>query len=131
MNKETIVLLGHGSRRVEANGVLADMAEIVRYKFPYENVGYAFLEFAEPNIRDFLEECVSNGSRLIYVIPYFLYAGNHVYRDIPEILRNFSAKYEHLGVVIKYGDYLGIDKRLGELVVERIDAVKAGIKRID
>ncbi len=131
MDKGTIVLLGHGSRRVEANAVLVGMAEIVKHKFPYEDVGYAFLEFAEPNIRDFLEECVSSGSRLIYVIPYFLYAGNHVHRDIPKILRSFSARYEHLGVVIKYGDYLGIDERLGDLVVERITAVKAGIKRID
>ncbi len=48
-----------GSRRVEANAVLASMDEIVKHKFPYEDVGYAFLEFAEPNIRDFLEECVS------------------------------------------------------------------------
>lgn len=123
MNRETIILLGHGSRIAGANSILKSIMEIVKPKFPDEDIEYAFLEFAEPNINDVFEKCIGGGSNLIYVIPYFLYSGNHVSRDIPEIINEFSAKYP--GVAIKYGDYIGIDKRLGELVIERILAIKA------
>jgi sirohydrochlorin cobaltochelatase len=122
MNEEVIILLGHGSRRMEANNILKSITKIIKPKFLKENIEYAFLELAEPNIKDVLEKCIKNGAKLIYVIPYFLYSGNHVSRDIPEILNEYSDKYP--AVKIKLGNYLGIDERLAELVMERIEAIK-------
>ncbi len=123
MNEETIILLGHGSRRSEANNILKSIAKIIRSKLLKENVEYAFLELAEPNIKDVLEKCIDSGSSLIYVIPYFLYSGNHVSRDIPDILNEYSVKYPH--ITIKIGGYLGIDERLAELVMEKIETIKS------
>ncbi|MFW0884130.1 sirohydrochlorin chelatase [Candidatus Acidulodesulfobacterium sp. H_13] len=122
MSRETIILLGHGSRRIEANDILRSIVKIIKPKFPDEYMECAFLEFAEPNINDALENAANGGSNLIYVIPYFLYSGNHVSRDIPNILKEFSVKYPNVN--IKYGDYLGIDEKLSELAIERIMAVK-------
>jgi sirohydrochlorin cobaltochelatase len=122
MEKESIVLLGHGSRRSEANNILKSIVKIIKPKFLGINIEYAFLELAEPNIRDIIEKLAANRYDSIYVIPYFLYSGNHVSRDIPEILGEYREKYPD--IKLKLGDYLGIDERLAELVTERIESIK-------
>ncbi|MDA8272656.1 MAG: CbiX/SirB N-terminal domain-containing protein [Deltaproteobacteria bacterium] len=122
MEKESIVLLGHGSRRSEANNILKSIVKIIKPKFLEINIEYAFLELAEPNIRDIIEKLAANRYNSIYVIPYFLYSGNHVSRDIPEILGEYREKYPD--IKLKLGDYLGIDERLAELVMERIESIK-------
>ena len=124
MNKESIILLGHGSRRNEANEILKTMTKIIQPKFPAEKIEFAFLELAEPNIKDVIEKCINeNNSKKIYVMPYFLYSGNHVSRDIPDIIKEFSIKYPDIN--IKYGEYLGIDETLAELVTEKIETLKS------
>ncbi len=120
---ESVILLGHGSRRIEANNILKSIVKIIKPRFKEVSVEYAFLELAEPNIRNIIEKAAADNCDAIYVIPYFLYSGNHVLRDIPEIISEYKAKYPHIN--IKLGDYLGIDDRLAQLVMERIEAIKA------
>ncbi len=122
MEKESIILLGHGSRRSEANNILKSIAKIIKPKLLEINIEYAFLELAEPNVRDIIEKLATDGAGSIYVIPYFLYSGNHVSRDIPEIIDEYREKYPN--IKLKLGDYLGIDERLAELVMERIESIK-------
>ena len=124
MKKESIILLGHGSRRGDANNILKSIVEIIRPKLSEINIEYAFLEFAEPNINDLIGKMAEDNYDLLYVIPYFLYSGNHVSRDIPKLLDEYREKYPH--VDIKMGEHLGIDERLAELVLEKIDAIKLG-----
>lgn len=122
MEKESIILLGHGSRRSEANNILKSIVKIIKPKFLGIDIEYAFLELAEPNIRDVIEKLAANRGGSIYVIPYFLYSGNHVSRDIPEIIDECRVKYPN--IKLKLGSYLGIDERLAELVTERIESIK-------
>ncbi|MCL4428650.1 MAG: CbiX/SirB N-terminal domain-containing protein [Deltaproteobacteria bacterium] len=122
MKKESIVLLGHGSRRSEANDILKSITEIIKSKLKGINVECAYLEHAEPNIRYIIEKLAEENFESIYVIPYFLYSGNHVSRDIPEIINGYKEKYPDIN--IKLGDHLGIDERIAELVTERIASVK-------
>ncbi|MHB1697416.1 MAG: sirohydrochlorin chelatase [bacterium] len=122
MEKESIVLLGHGSRRSQANDILKSITEIIKSKFAGINVECAYLEHAEPNIRDTIDKLAGDNFNSIYVIPYFLYSGNHVSRDIPEIINGYKEKYPHIN--IKLGDHLGVDERIAELVTERIASVK-------
>lgn len=122
MEKESIVLLGHGSRRSEANNILKSIAKIIKPKFLRINIEYAFLELAEPNVRNVIDKLVADHYDSIYVVPYFLYSGNHVSRDIPEIIDEYKVKYPN--IKLKLGDYLGIDERLAELVMERIESIK-------
>jgi len=122
MEKESIVLLGHGSRTLTNNNILKSIVKIIKPKFLGINIEYAFLELAEPNVRDIIEKLAANRYDSIYVIPYFLYSGNHVSRDIPEIIDEYREKYPD--IKLKLGDYLGIDERLAELVMERIESIK-------
>ncbi len=121
--KESVILLGHGSRRSDANDILRNMTEIIKSKISFINVECAYLEFAEPDIYDTLEKLAKENFDSIYIIPYFLYSGNHVSRDIPEILRKYKEKYPRIN--FKLGDYLGVDERIAELVTERITKVKS------
>ena len=122
MKKESIVLLGHGSRRSEANDILKNVKMIIKSKFAGINVECAYLELAEPNIRDIIEKLAGDNFESIYVIPYFLYSGNHVSRDIPEIINGYKEKYPQIN--FKLGNHLGIDEKIVELVTERIASVK-------
>ncbi len=123
MEKESIILLGHGSRRKEANDILKSITKIIKPKISGINIEYAFLEFAEPNIKDIIKKLASDNFDSILVIPYFLYSGNHVLRDIPEIIEAFKLEYPKIN--LKLGHHLGIDERLAELVMERIASVKS------
>ena len=122
--KESIVLLGHGSRRSDANDILRNMTGIIKSKLPFADIQVecAFLEFAEPNIYGMLEKLAEESFDFIYIIPYFLYSGNHVKRDIPKIVSKYSEKYPQIN--FKLGDYLGVDERIADLVAEKIAAVK-------
>ncbi len=122
MKKESIVLLGHGSRRSEANDILKNVTKIIKSKLAGINVECAYLELAEPNIRDIIEKLAGDNFESIYVIPYFLYSGNHVSRDIPEIINGYKEKYPQIN--FKLGNHLGIDEKIVELVTERIASVK-------
>lgn len=43
----------------------------------------AFLEFVSPSIDEAINSCLTRGVKEIVVLPYFLSAGNHVVKDIP------------------------------------------------
>jgi sirohydrochlorin cobaltochelatase len=123
MEKESIILLGHGSRRKEANEILRSVTEIIKSKIAGINIECAYLEHAEPGIRGTIEKFAVAGFDSILVIPYFLYSGNHVSRDIPEIIDEYREKYPEIN--FKLGGHLGIDERIAELVTERIASLKS------
>lgn len=122
MKRKSIILLGHGSRRSEANDILRSVISIVKPKLDGIYAECAFLEFAEPTLGGLIEEMAKGEFDSIFVIPYFLYSGNHVSRDIPEILEKFRTKYPKIS--IKLGEPLGIDERLAELVMEKFEAMQ-------
>lgn len=55
----------------------------------------AFLEFATPTLEESILSCVDKGADEIVISPYFLASGNHVTRDIPQVVK-IKLK-EHLG----------------------------------
>ena len=52
----------------------------------------AFMELAEPSLADAVAEAVAAGADEIVVQPCFLFDGNHIRRDIPEMLAGFAAE---------------------------------------
>lgn len=80
-----LLVVGHGSRREEANAVLAGVAGALRERF-HGPVRHAYLELAEPGIADAFAALVADGCERVVVHPYFLYPGNHTSVDIPAIL---------------------------------------------
>jgi precorrin-8X/cobalt-precorrin-8 methylmutase len=87
-------------------------------------VAPAFFSLARPNIQDQVAELASRGIRRILVMPYFLYAGQHVTHDIPGMLaecRDWFPEIE-LELLPTLENDLGVE----DVVVERLAAQLPG-----
>ena len=67
----------------------------------YTYVMSAFLEFASPSLEESLLSCVEKGAGEIVILPYFLASGNHVTRDIPEVVEKIQALHPKVKMVLK------------------------------
>lgn len=115
--KTVTVLLGHGSMAEEGNIALKEIASMVSDMSGSE-VLFSYLQFVKPTLQDAFEQAVSDGAGRIVIVPYFLYMGNHVSGDIPEVVDQLKGKYPNVEVVIT--EHLGAHRKLAEIVVERL-----------
>ena len=115
--KTAVILLGHGSQAECGNDALAEVAAMVRERGGLD-VSHAYLQFCRPDLAQAVDEAAAHGARKIIVLPYFLYLGNHVSRDIPDELGRLKEK--HPGVEFVLAEHLGAHPKLAEIVFERI-----------
>jgi sirohydrochlorin ferrochelatase len=115
--KTVIILLGHGSMAEGGNVALRDIAAMVSETTGSE-VLHSYLQFVKPTLVDAFEQAVHDGAGRIVIMPYFLYMGEHVSSDIPEVVDQLKGKHPSVEVVIT--DHLGAHKKLAEIVVERL-----------
>ena len=78
-----ILVVGHGSRRREANDDVRQAADRIAECGSFPIVEAAFLEIEQPSIREGINRLVQRGAREITVHPYFLSPGRHTRGDIP------------------------------------------------
>ncbi len=120
---ESIILIGHGSPKKDANNI--ELAGRLLHSAIHPNcnnncVKVAYLQFAEPEISDAIKECVESGAKRIIIHPYFLSSGMHVTKDIPEIIKEAEEMYPDREFI--YTEPLGIHEKLVHVVMERIHA---------
>lgn len=120
MLKKAVLLVGHGSRRIEANDALVKLRDLVEWKRPGAKIVYGFLQFAKPDLRESLSRLDDEGVEEVTILPVFLYEGIHIHEDIPAILAEEAEKRPHLRLVL--APVLGIDERMAEIVWDRVDA---------
>lgn len=82
-----LLVVGHGSRRPEANETLRAAAAALAAKGDWAAAEPAFLELAHPDIAEAYAALAAAGCGLIVVHPFFLLPGNHTMRDIPDALQ--------------------------------------------
>ncbi|MDR1796791.1 MAG: CbiX/SirB N-terminal domain-containing protein [Clostridiales Family XIII bacterium] len=116
------LLLAHGSRRKETEQTMAEVCGEVR-SLTGGNVTFAFMEFSENNIEAGLERLRADGAREVCVVPYFLFDGVHIHEDIPAELAAYQAGHPEMRV--RFGRTLGADRRLAEIVADRIREAQA------
>jgi len=103
---DTIVFVAHGSRAEAANSAHEAVARQLGDRLGAPVVA-AFLELAEPSIAAGIEQAVATGASRVLVLPYFLYPGRHLTRDIPELVA--AAAASHPSVAIEVLDAFGAD----------------------
>ncbi len=113
-----VLMLGHGSKRGEANDILREMAAALHNLKKFGVVEPAFLQLEEPDFHQALEGLLKRGFRDITVMPYFLYCGAHVVKDIPGEMDLARSKYPDLKMRITKN--LGVHGKLVDIVVERL-----------
>lgn len=118
---EGILLLGHGSRREEANEEIREIARMVAGNQTGAYYETAFLSAARPTIPEAVDKLAKLGVDSIIVAPVLLLTGNHIAQDIPEEIEKQRAKYPDIQFFIT--GHLGTHPAVAEIVKERIQAV--------
>lgn len=116
MNSE-IILLGHGSRRAEANQGLLEVAQKVSDLLE-QTVTPAYMAHGKPNLPEAVQAKILEGALHIVVMPLFLFRGIHVTVDIHEELREI--REQHPNVEIIFTKELGADDGIANLAAQRI-----------
>lgn len=117
--RKAVLLLGHGSKAKEANETLREVAREVEATGCYDAVLPAFLQLEKPDFQEGVDELVGRGFTDIAVMPYFLYMGLHVTKDLPNEMEESKAR--HKGLEIRLTRNIGFDKRLVDITIERIE----------
>ncbi|MDP2690379.1 MAG: precorrin-8X methylmutase [Deltaproteobacteria bacterium] len=126
---KAVLLLGHGSKAPEANETLRKVAASVQFYGGYGAVLPAFLQMERPDFQEGVDRLVSMGFRDLIVMPYFLYMGLHVTKDLPEEMERALARYP--GIKLTLTRNLGFHDKLVDITVERIgEALGTGVAAV-
>ena len=120
--KSEIILLGHGSRRAEANQGLLVVAEKVN-RLLGQSVTPAYMAHDRPSLPEAVEAKIKGGAERIIIMPLFLFRGIHVSVDIYEELREIREKYPNVEII--YTKELGADDGIASLATLRIKEAMA------
>ena len=112
-----IIILGHGSRRAEANQGLLEVAQKVSLLLG-QTVTPAYMAHDHPSLPEAVEAKILNGALRIVIMPLFLFRGVHVTVDIHEELREL--REQHPNVEIVFTKELGADDGIASLASLRI-----------
>ena len=118
MGKRALLIVDHGSKRREANELLAGLAEMVQKMSGWEIVRYAHMELAEPTIQQAFADCVRGGASEIIVHPYFLSPGEHATQDIPMLVAEAASKSP--GVSFRVTEPLGLHPLIAKVILDRV-----------
>ena len=113
-----VLVVGHGSRRREANDDVRNAARAIAERGGFRLVEPAFLELEHPNIRESFARLVERGAREIVVHPYFLSPGRHTRGDIPVEVQ--AAAAEHPGISFRISEPLSGHSLVISASIERI-----------
>jgi precorrin-8X/cobalt-precorrin-8 methylmutase len=125
MDKVGLVLIGHGSKLPYNKENLEKLADILQKKSRFKTVKVSFLVRDRPKIPEAIESIAKQGIKKIVLIPTLIAHGVHTKQEIPEILglKREESMLKAQGVEIIYGEPLGADERIAEIIEEK--ALKA------
>lgn len=118
MNKKGILIIAHGSRAKETISAMDTIFDYVSSLLPDIIMQQAYMEFCDVNLEKGLDILVDKGVNDIVVVPYFLFEGIHIRKDIPEEIKKYTETRK--GIKISMGKVLGSDKRIGDVLADRI-----------
>lgn len=111
-----LLLIAHGSRYAEANDDLFQLAGAMQRR-GYTVVEASFLEIAAPDIDAGGARCVERGVTRVVMLPYFLFAGVHVRRDLAAARERLAGRFP--AVEFRLAEPLGRHSLLLDVVADR------------
>ena len=115
-----LVIFAHGSSVAAANEAVIRVTGRMAVEGGYELVETAYLEMAQPDLREAVARLAARGADRIVVIPYFLTLGIHLKRDLPRIVEELAGVHE--GVRIDVTEPLDGHPSLVGILLERAGA---------
>lgn len=126
-SNSALVIAAHGSRRNASNEEIAVLARAMEDAAMgrWQTVRPAFLEFVGPGVVETVDALVAEAFEVITIFPYFHALGKHAAADIPELVRQLSAR--HPGVTIRQAPHLGALPGLAEFILHGLDEYMVNI----
>jgi len=115
--KTGLIIFAHGSSVASANQAVEKVASDMAALGGYEIFETAFLDAAQPDLREAVARLVPQGVTRIIVLPYFLTLGIHLKRDLPRIVDELLGI--HTGVEIIVTEPLDGHPALKEILLDR------------
>jgi sirohydrochlorin ferrochelatase len=119
MENKALILVAHGSRKESSNQEVMALGEALKRlkEKEFALVVTCFLEFAQPSLQKSILTCIEKGMEEIIVLPYFLASGNHVTRDIPQIIDTIRTAHPEVRIILKahLGSAVGMVTLLGDM----------------
>ncbi|MEB2308998.1 MAG: precorrin-8X methylmutase [Candidatus Brocadiaceae bacterium] len=119
--KTGVILISHGSKLSSGNDGLFQVTDMLRAMNQWDIVEAAFLQLAEPGFSEVVKRTVASGANRIVIMPLLLFKGNHVLKDIPEMIEEEKRKYPQ--VEFFYSSNIGADERIALIAADRIHEV--------
>lgn len=119
-----IIVLGHGSKLKNANLNLEAAVKAIRKKRGLNLITSAYLQLSQPSLEKSVNGLIAKGCREVIIIPFFLFSGNHVERDIPRIIEEEKARHPRVNFI--YARNLGEDARIADIVLDRVEEASQG-----
>ena len=118
---KAVMIVGHVSRSLKSKKKKKKIIEVMKQKLAHTKVYGTNMELAEPLMEDTIDEIVKENSGIseIIVVPFFLFEGMHIRKDIPEKLDEFREKYPD--IKITFGRPLGADPMIAEVLTPRVN----------
>ncbi|MBM7614713.1 sirohydrochlorin chelatase [Alkaliphilus hydrothermalis] len=117
--KRGLFILAHGSQAKEADMILAELMEKLQKKMDknFDELGWGSLQISKPSVDEGLEALAATGVTEIVIVPMFIFKGNHVKYDIPEVLEGIKGKYPNISFTM--GKHIGADDRIVDILQSR------------
>lgn len=122
-SKRAVLIVSHGSRSKDAVAEFNQVVNLVAQRYTKSIVRGASMELAQPDIPTAVKELVELGILHIDVVPYFLFMGNHIKNDIPQILEEQKLLYPQLEV--RFGKPIGVNPLLADILIERAEELNS------
>ncbi|QHE51618.1 sirohydrochlorin chelatase [Pontibacillus sp. HMF3514] len=117
-----VLYVSHGSRVKEATN-----EAISCIRAAHQHVGTSlweicFLELTDPTVQQGIERLVQQGSTSITIVPVLLLSAGHYFKDLPHEVEGLKNQYPN--VIFRYAKPLGVQDRIIDVLVERIEEVR-------
>ena len=90
---KAILLLSHGSKSLASQAEVAELGRRIAREGECAYVQHAYLDTAVPLFADAVKQLIVRGAKEIVVVLHFLNSGNHVTRDVPELVDEARKHY--------------------------------------
>ena len=124
--RTAVIILGHGSRSTDADSAIQAVVQGVMKAGEFAVVEHAFLQYVPPSLQEVLARCAGQNVDRIVIVPFFLQAGAHVTRDIPELIDEAQKAYPGIEIIVT--DYVGAHPLMAKIVKELAGKSNCGVR---
>lgn len=121
-SSRALLLVIHGTRDRSGLGEIKRFVRSVRRRAVGAKVEFALLAPGASSVPAVLQRMLNSGIRRVDVVPFLLFSGLHVRRDIPGMLTDFERK--HSAVRLRYAKHIGPSKEVVQIALDRWKALE-------